>query len=217
MNCCGKIICSGCIHAFQSRATKKEHDVCPFCRTPPVSTNGEMIKRYEKRIKLNDANAFTNMGCFYDQGQKGLPQNFAKAFELFHRAGELGSADAYYDIGNVFKFGEGGVEVDEKKAIHYWELAAMMGCVDARHNLGVMEGMADNYNRALKHFMIAARYGHGNSLTGIKLIYKNGDATKDEYTKALRSYQAYLDEIKSDQRDQAAASDDGRYYESALL
>ena len=30
-----------------------------------------------------------------------------------------------------------------------------------------------------------------------------GYATKDDYTKALRSYQAYLDEIKRDHRDEA--------------
>ena len=40
----------------------------------------------------------------------------------------------------------------------------------------------------------------------------NGDATKDDYTKALRSYQAYLVEIKSAQRDQATAADENYKY-----
>ena len=41
----------------------------------------------------------------------------------------------------------------------------------------------------------------------------NGHATKDDYTKALRAYQAYLVEIKSTQRDKAAAaSANYRYY-----
>ena len=45
----------------------------------------------------------------------------------------------------------------------------------------------------------------------------DGHATNDDYAKALRSYQAYLDEIKSDQRDMAAAAyDQYKYYESAL-
>ena len=46
-------------------------------------------------------------------------------------------------------------------------------------------------------------------------IYKYGDATKDNYANALRSYQAYLDEVKSEQRDKAA--DRYRYYESIPL
>ena len=54
-------------------------------------------------------------------------------------------------------------------------------------------------------------------MEGIKIMYKNGDASKDDYANALRSYQAYLVEVKSDQRDEAAAfSDEYKYYESAV-
>ena len=42
----------------------------------------------------------------------------------------------------------------------------------------------------------------------------NGHATRDDYAKALRAYQAYLEEIKSDQRNKAAEySDRYKYYE----
>ena len=41
----------------------------------------------------------------------------------------------------------------------------------------------------------------------------NGHATKEDYAKALRVYQAYLVEIKSAQRDEAAAySHEYKYY-----
>ena len=41
----------------------------------------------------------------------------------------------------------------------------------------------------------------------------NRGATKDDYAKALRAYQANLVEIKSPQRDQAAAFNDAyKYY-----
>lgn len=47
----------------------------------------------------------------------------------------------------------------------------------------------------------------------IKDLYSEGFATKDGYTKALQAYQAYLSEIKSPQRDKAAAErEDHRYY-----
>ena len=40
-----------------------------------------------------------------------------------------------------------------------------------------------------------------------------GCATKEDYAKALQAYQAYLDEIKSGQRDEAAVfSDEYKYY-----
>ena len=44
-------------------------------------------------------------------------------------------------------------------------------------------------------------------------MFMNGDATKDDYAKALRVYQTYLVEIKSAQRDEAAAFNDAyKYY-----
>ena len=141
MNCCGKIICCGCIYAVQSRATKKEHDICPFCRTPPPGTDEEYIKQYKKRVDLNDALAISCLGNYYSLGQFGLPQNHAKALELWHRAAELGSAEAYFGIAHAFMNGR-GVERDEKMAIYYSELAAMKGSVEARFNLGIFEAQA---------------------------------------------------------------------------
>ena len=152
------------------------------------------------------------MGFYYSQGQSGLPQNHAKALELWHRAGELGYANAYFAIGSAYYFGR-GVEVDEKKAKHYYELAAIEGCAQARNHLGVKEGVVGNYDRALKHFMIAVKDGDTQSLTNIKLLYSQGHATKDDYAKALRSYQAYLDEIKSGQRDKAVVCSGSPYYD----
>ena len=42
-------------------------------------------------------------------------------------------------------------------------------------------------------------------MKAIKHMKVHGYATKDDYAKALQSYQSYLDEIKSDDRDTAAA------------
>ena len=83
----------------------------------------------------------------------------------------------------------------------------------ARHNLGVYAGRGGNMDRELKHYKIATGFGYTDSLEQIKLMYKDGDATKDDYAKALQAYQAYLNEIKSPQRDEAAAfNDDYKYY-----
>ena len=84
----------------------------------------------------------------------------------------------------------------------------MRGHLDARHNLGVLEWRAGSMDRALKHFMIAAGCGYTRSLESIKHMFIDRQATKDDYSKALRIYQANLVEIKSPQRDEAAAFDD---------
>ena len=208
-SCCGKTICSGCVRAV---AKRDGVGLCPFCRTPAPTTNEESIIQIKKRVEIGDAEAIYGLGCWYSSGDDGLPQNYAKALELWHRAAELGNAIAYFNIGCAYDLGN-GVERDDKKADHYWELAAMRGDVESRHNLGSKEGRAGNMDRALKHFMIAVSFGDNASLKKIKLLFMHKYATKDDYAKALRVYQETLIEIKSAQRDEAAAIDDDyKYY-----
>ena len=209
-SCCGKVICCGCIYAG---AMVGDDNLCPFCRTPAPYSDDENIKRIRKRVEVNDAQAMFELGCPYAEGKWGMPQDMDKALKLWHRSGELGCAKAYRNIGNVYLQGL-GVEANEEKAIHYWELSAMGGAVDARHNLGCSDGRAGNIDRSLKHFMIAVGSGDHVSLKKIKELYSNGYSTRDDYSKALQVYQSYLKEIKSDQRDEAAAfSDRLKYYE----
>jgi len=163
-------------------------------------------------MEAGDPGAMFGIGCDYRDGINGHSQDYTKALELFHRAGELGYADAYCSIGYAYDFGR-GLEVDEKKAMHYYELSAMGGIVEARYNLGVREYRAGNFDRALKHYMILVRDGYTDALKMIQVLYLEGHATKEDYTKALQLYQEYLGEIKSSQRDKAAAFDERyRYY-----
>jgi len=206
MSCCGKNICSGCVYAV-IRTRKTDVPLCPFCRVPAPTTLQELNKRGEKRIEKGDAHAIHNLGMNYREGRHGFLQDDNKALELFHRAGELGYATSYCSIGYAYQFGR-GVEVDMKKAVHYYELAAMGGNVGARFNLGMNERRV---NRAVRHHMIAVKDGYADSLKEIQAFYSNGHAAKDDYMKALKSYQVYLGEIKSKQRDEAAAFDSEQY------
>eukprot|EP00956_Cyclotella_meneghiniana_P011994 scaffold16986_cov20-Cyclotella_meneghiniana.AAC.1 len=80
----------------------------------------------------------------------------------------------------------------------------MMGHVGARHNLGCAEVGNRNFQRAMKHFMIAARCGYKDSLDAVKQGFRHEDVTKEDFEKTLRDYKAACDETKSEQRDQAA-------------
>ena len=158
------------------------------------------------------AYATYDLGCCYRDGRYGFTQDYTKALELYHKAGELGHTTAHCNIGYAYNYGQ-GVEVDMKKANHYYKLSAIGGCTQARYNLGNMEVETGNMDRALRHYMIAAENGDNDSLKTIQRMCKDGRATKDEYAKALNAYQAYLDEIKSDDRDNAAAYNRDKYYE----
>ena len=135
----------------------------------------------KKRMEVGDPIVMHALACDYQCGEaEGMPQDYDKALKLWHRAAEYGYTIAYYNIGNAYLFGR-GVEKNEKKAIHYWELSAMGGVIEARHNLGSAELRAGNYDRALKHYMIAVRSGNNGSLKQIKQLYTHGQATKDDY------------------------------------
>ena len=212
--CCGKIVCSGCSFApvYDHQGNYIAKKTCPYCRAPTRASEDEILKRVKKRSEMNDPIAIFDLGWCHREGLRGLPQDYKKALEYWHRASELGYTNAYANIGNAYHNGE-GVERDVKKAYHYYELAAIGGFVKARHNLGMEEEKAGNMDRALKHYMIAARSGESDSLKNIKGLYSRGYVTKIDYNAALQSYQTYLSEIKSGQRDEAAARlDFFRYY-----
>lgn len=154
-------------------------------------------------MEKENGEAFSFLAGCYEDGS-GLPQDYQKALELFLKAGELGCATAYYNLGNSYYNGT-GVEVDKRKAKHYFELAAMNGHNKARHNLGCLEGQAGNHDRATKLFVMAARAGDKTSLEMVMKGYKCGFVTKDEYADTLRAFHKRQKEMKSDDRDSAAA------------
>ena len=92
-----------------------------------------------------------------------------------------------------------------KKAKHYYELAAMGGDVMQGTILAVWR-RCRQYDRAVKHWMISAGAGYDESLKDIRECFMNGHATKDDFEKALRAHKEAKDEMKSDQREAAAAA-----------
>jgi len=198
--CCGKVLCCGCCIAASQEINKGNMKAwCPFCRMPFHETDKEYIKRFKKRMKLNDADAFLYLGMEYRDGGSGLPQDYKMAFDLWNMAAELGSSIAHHSIAFAYAGGK-GVEEDNEKAIYHFELAAIGGHEAARNNLGMIEEGNGNMDRAMKHFIIAARCGFDESLSEIGKGYKAGHATKDEYASTLRAYQVSIDEMKSEQR-----------------
>ena len=194
-------MCCGCSYA----AFKEDNRcLCPYCRAPQDTSDRETFKRLKKRVEANDAEAINLLGGHYYLGEFGLPQNYGRAMELWLRAGELGCAESYNNIGLAYHRGR-GVERDMKKSKFYYELAAMRGNIVARYNLGHIEKDEGNSDRAVKHWMISARAGHDNSLKCIRVGFMRGITTKNDFEEALRGHKEAKDEMKSDQRAEAAA------------
>ena len=80
-SCCGKMICSGCIHAVEMRDGGE--GLCPFCRTP-APTSEEIVQQYKKRTELNDADAIRNLGgCYFDGLCSIIAQNLLNLKYLY--------------------------------------------------------------------------------------------------------------------------------------
>jgi len=171
-------------------------ETCPFCRKPaPAEKDVEGYRM--KRIEANDPNEMQQQGSEkYDEG------DYSSAFEYFTKAARLGDVVAQYNLSVMYREGE-GVEKDKKKEIYHLEEAAIGGNPSARYNLGLIEGGDGKFDRATKHYIIAAGQGHDGSIEELRGHYVKGKISKENFAAALRAHQAAVDATKSPQREAA--------------
>ena len=151
------------------------------------------------------------MSMLHHLGKRGVKQDIRKAFELMQKAAELGLSSAHYTLGMMYSQGL-GVEKNKEKGIHHYRLAAIGGDLYARYNLGVYAFKAENPQLAVKHWTIAAEAGYDKALDQIKVGYKSGYVTKDDFAKALRAHKEASDEMKSIQREKAKKNQPNESY-----
>ena len=194
--CCSKLICYGCVVANTQRNMEMRlpHS-CPFCRESTFITDEEQDKLEMKRIEMNDPVAICKEGGKqYDKGE------YRSAFEYWTKAAVLGEIEAHYRLSHLYREGK-GVEKDEGKEIFHMEEAAIGGHPNARHNLGAHEWKQRNVERAVKHWVIAARQGNDNSMKTLLDFFKEGYLNKDDLAATLRAHKAAADATKSKLRD----------------
>ena len=199
--CCCKLICKGCDYANGKREIKgRLQEKCPFCRTAVADTDEEDNEQTMKRVEANDPVAICYMGT--ERCQEG---DYKSAFEYWSKAAALGDVVAHYQLSILYGEGKGGFEKDKKMELYHTEQAAIGGNPEARNNLACLEGKNGQYDRAAKHWIIAAKQGYDDSLSGLKGMYKAEMISKDNFTDALRGYQTAIAATKSPQREEAYA------------
>ena len=155
----------------------------------------------QARVEKKDPEAISLLGEGYFHGNLGLQKDMQRAIELWTEAAELGSIAALYSLALSYNRGE-GVQQDEAKGAEFYTKAAMQGHVDSRHNLGHYEAQKLKLDHAVKHYLISAKMGDGDSVEIIKTMFKEGLATKEQYAQALRGCQDAVEEMKSPERDE---------------
>ncbi len=157
----------------------------------------EKMKRIMKRIKANDPAALSYLGT-----KSCNEGDYDVAFEYLTNAAELGDLEAHHHLGYMYHVG-GGVKKDEEKAVYHSEKAAIGGHPLARYNLAVQEEQNGNIERAVKHFIIAAKLGDERSMKDLWAHYSLGNITKDDLEATLRTHKAAIDAMKSPEREAA--------------
>ena len=63
------------------------------------------------------------------------------------------------------------------------------------------EGKKKRFERSVKHFTIAAKLGHDESLEALKLLYKGNVISKERFAAVLRAHHAAVKATKSPERE----------------
>lgn len=200
--CCSKIICIGCNFANQKSEYERKFKLdpkCPFCREPIPKSEKQRSWNKRKRREANDPYALR------DHGARCLQKkDYKVAFQYLSKAADLGDVTAHYYLSIMYQLGH--VKEDEKKQLSHLEQAAIGGHPSARYNLGNHEWVNKRHERALRHYMIAARQGDDDTIKFLMEAFKRGNINKGGLAAALRAHQAAVDETKSPQRAEAEAA-----------
>ena len=127
--------------------------------TPRIKCMKRLFCR--KAAELGCVVAQYKLGCMYDNG-KGVPQDFYKAIEWYHKAANHGDMNAQYRLGYMYDNGQ-GVPQDSTKAFAWYLKAADQGQKSARYRLGCMyhtgQGVPQDYIKAVEWYLKASGPG----------------------------------------------------------
>jgi len=202
ISCCGRKICAGCEFANALREIEEGlKPTCPFCRLPAPRDDEKTFEvNMKRRAEVDDPAALQWMGV--ECQQKG---DYSGAFEFWTRAAELGESESHYQL-SVMYHGGYGVEMDKKKEIHHLEEAAIGGDIVARVDLGVLEQGNGRFERAEKHFTIAANLGCEDAINKLRHLQLRGFMSYKDLNTVIHTHQAALDAMKSSQREAGEAN-----------
>ena len=223
--CCGELICRGCIIAqqrtliigtnvkkpiagsreegleFMKILSSEQIMVCPFCRAED-STNEEFVKRLWKRIdEYKDPRAMHHMGDLYLKGEHGLTKNLKKGEKFLQWAYNLGDPTAVNLLAELYTL----YIPDPARMMKYLEEGVKRGNAHCTNHVGVLVAQSGNHEEANRHFMTAARSGHDWAMRNLMTNYRAPDSvvSKEDLAATLRAHKAINDKRKSEPREYA--------------
>ncbi len=149
---------------------------------------------WKLKIRANaekgDPQAQDNLGILYCGGT-GIPQDYTKAMQWFHKAAAQGNDDAQLNIGDLYYKGH-GVPQNYTEAIKWYRKSADQGNANLQLFLGDLyyrgEIVPKNYAEALKWYIKAANLGNATledrPLYELGVMYRDGEGVGQDYIQA---------------------------------
>ena len=139
-----------------------------------------------------NAMAQNQLGQLYDNGRRGVPQDYAAALGWYEKAAAQGNGWAQNQLGQMSADGR-GLPQDYQKARQWWEQAAAQGVAQAQYNLGQLyangRGVPQDYATARGWYEKAAAQGNAWAQAQLGQLYANGRGVPQDYTTARGWYE----------------------------
>lgn len=126
---------------FSGEAVSHDAHGNPLSKDPEAAAGW-----FYRAAEQGHADAQFNLGLLYFTGE-GVPQDKAKAVELFTKSAEQGNIDAQNNLGVIYLLGE-GVEQNTDKAIEWFEKAAKQGNEEAVKNLEAIRASQKDHKKS---------------------------------------------------------------------
>jgi len=143
----------------------------------------EAFKWFNKSASQNHDEAFTCLGCCYENGY-GTNKNYNKALELYLKSAMMNNARAQASLGRLYFFGI-GVSVDYKKALEWYTKAAEHGLEIAQYALGYCyyygKGVDADSKKAAEWYEKAAEQGNASAQGMLGQCYRLGNGVPQNY------------------------------------
>jgi len=135
------------------------------------------LEQLKKRGAQGNASAQNQLGQLYDQGRRGVPQDYTLALGWYEKAAAQGNGWAQNQLGQMSAEGR-GVPQDYGKARQWWERAAVQGVAQAQYNLGQLyangRGVPQDYAAARGWYEKAAAQGNSWAQAQLGQLYASG-------------------------------------------
>jgi TIR domain/Sel1 repeat len=157
-------------------------------------------EEYPKGLKLfkiaalRNRDAMVDLAFWFQEGRRGLEQDYVEARRLYEEAAKAGKSEAMKALGDLYANGWGVPQVDLAQARH-WYIKA----VEAGNNLAVEKlaelyinggpGLPPDYTKAREWYQKAAAAGSTSAMNNFGLLCEHGRGVARDYGQAREWYQ----------------------------